>query len=79
MMLRAFIAMTPPTTLQHVVAEVREVFQGLHLPWRWVTPEQIHLTLKFLGNVPAEHVTMIAQAMACAAQGQPMHSITWQS
>lgn len=69
MMLRAFIAMTPPTTLQHTVAEVREVFQPLQLPWRWVTPAQIHLTLKFLGHVPAEHVTTIAQAMACAAQG----------
>ena len=55
-MLRAFIAMTPPTTLQHTVAEVREAFQSLNLPWRWVTPEQIHLTLKFLGNVPAEQV-----------------------
>ena len=70
MMLRAFIAMTPPTTLQHTVAEVREAFQSLNLPWRWVTPEQIHLTLKFLGNVPAEQVAMIAQAMAHTVQGQ---------
>ena len=31
MMLRAFIAVTPPTALQHTVAEVREVFQPLQL------------------------------------------------
>ena len=79
MMLRAFIALTPPATLQHTVAEVREVFQRLRLPWRWVTPEQIHLTLKFLGNVPVEQVTTIAQAMACAAQGQPMFTLRAQS
>lgn len=70
MMLRAFIAITPPATLQHAVAEVREAFQRLDLPWRWVIPEQIHLTLTFLGHVPAEQVTAIAQAMAWAAQGQ---------
>ena len=69
-MLRAFIAITLPTTLQHTIAEVQEVFRPLQLPWRWVTPEQIHLTLRFLGNVPAEQVTNIAQAMECAAQGQ---------
>jgi len=52
MMLRAFIAMTPPTTLQYTIAEVQEIFQRCQLSWRWVIPEQIHLTLKFLGNVP---------------------------
>ena len=79
MMLRAFIAITPPITLQHRIAEVQEVFQPLSLPWRWVTPEQIHLTLKFLGNVPVEQVTMIAQAMARAVQGQTAFSLRAQS
>lgn len=71
MMVRAFIAITPPTTLQQTVAEVREVFQHCHLPWRWVTPEHIHLTLKFLGNVPAERVPTLIQVMEHAAQGHP--------
>ena len=78
-MLRAFIALTPPTTLQHTVAEIREAFQSLQLPWRWVPPEQIHLTLKFLGNVPAEQVAMITQAMARAVQGQPAFTLRAQS
>lgn len=79
MMLRAFIAITPPPTLQHTVAAIREVFQPLDLPWRWVTPEQIHLTLKFLGNVPAEHVTILAQAMASAVQGHTAFTVRAQS
>ena len=79
MMLRAFIAVTPPTALQHTVAEIREVFQPIRIPWRWVTPAQIHLTLKFLGDVPAEQVTVIAQAMACAAQGQTAFTLRAQS
>ena len=69
-MLRAFIAITPPTTLQQSMAEVRQVFQRLSLPWRWVTPDHIHLTLRFLGNVPDESVTSLHQAMAQAAQDQ---------
>ena len=70
MMIRAFIAITPPTTLQQTMAEVRQAFQRLALPWRWVTPDQIHLTLRFLGNVPDESVTALLQAMTQAAQGQ---------
>jgi 2'-5' RNA ligase len=69
-MIRAFIAITPPTTLQQTVAAVRQVFQRLALPWRWVNPEQIHLTLRFLGNVPEESVPSLLQAIEQAAQGQ---------
>src|SRR6266545_4952731 len=70
MMIRAFIAITPPSTLQQTVTEVQESFQRTNLPWRWVMAENIHLTLKFFGNVPAERVTAIAQAMEHAARGQ---------
>jgi 2'-5' RNA ligase len=70
MMIRAFIAITPPTTLQQTMAEIRQVFQRLPLSWRWVTPEQIHLTLRFLGNVPEESVPSLLQAIEYAAQGQ---------
>ena len=71
MMIRAFIAITPPTTLQQTVADVRQVFQRLSPPWRWVTPDHIHLTLRFLGDVPDESVPSLLQAMAQAAQDQP--------
>ena len=78
-MLRAFIAITLPATLQRTIAEVRQVFQSLQSPWRWVTPAQIHLTLRFLGNVPAEQVTSIVQAMERAARGQPAFILRAQS
>ena len=71
MMIRAFIAITPPATLQQTMAEVRQVFERLSLPWHWVTPDHIHLTLRFLGNVPDEAVPSLLQAMEQAAQGQP--------
>ena len=70
MMIRAFIAITPPSTLQQTMAEVRQVFQRLSLAWRWVTPDHIHLTLRFLGNVPEASVASLCQAMEHASQGQ---------
>ena len=76
-MIRAFIAITLPPTLQQTIAEVRQLFQHLSLPWRWVTPDHLHLTLRFLGNVPEESVTSLHQAIAQAAQGQtafPLHA-----
>lgn len=70
MMIRAFIAITPPTTLQQTMTEVRQACQPLSPAWRWVTPDHIHLTLKFLGNVPDESIPSLFQAMTHAAQDQ---------
>jgi 2'-5' RNA ligase len=69
-MIRAFIAIIPPTALQQTMAEIRQVFQRLSLSWRWVTTDHIHLTLRFLGNVPDESVPSLLQAIEQASQGQ---------
>ena len=42
---------------------------------RWVDPEAIHLTLKFLGNVESSRVTDITMAMRCAAQGSTLFQL----
>ena len=34
---------------------------------KWVDPQSIHLTLKFLGNVPADRIPIVLQAMYDAA------------
>ncbi len=38
---------------------------------RWVRPQGIHLTLKFLGETPAARVAAITEALASATSGQP--------
>ncbi|MDO8614396.1 MAG: RNA 2',3'-cyclic phosphodiesterase [Dehalococcoidia bacterium] len=42
---------------------------------RWVRPEGIHLTLKFLGEVPAAAVPDIERALAGAVKGVPPHTL----
>jgi len=52
---RLFIALDLP---EAVAAEVRGLCQGLpHV--RWSNPEQLHLTLRFLGEVPEEEVAAL--------------------
>jgi 2'-5' RNA ligase len=62
-MIRAFIALTPSVTLQQSFADVQAALQRLSLAFRWVKPAQVHLTLKFLGDIPPESVAPIARAM----------------
>jgi 2'-5' RNA ligase len=51
---RAFVAIFPPPELQMAVTGALETVQHLDDKVRWVRPENIHLTLKFLGNVQEE-------------------------
>ncbi len=60
-MIRAFIALPLPRALQQTM---RTVIEDLPLlPVRWVKPEAMHLTLKFLGNIAVEQRNDITQAL----------------
>ncbi len=43
---------------------------------RWVRPEGVHLTLKFLGETPADRVPAIRQALAAAVKGVAPHALS---
>lgn len=51
--------------LERLQAELKRGSQGV----KWVRPEGVHLTLKFLGNVPADRIEEIAQAVREACVG----------
>ena len=63
-MLRVFIAFELPSPIvQNLETLTRELKQdGLKL--RWVKPNNIHLTLKFLGEVPQQDIAAIEAAMS---------------
>jgi 2'-5' RNA ligase len=69
-MIRAFIAITPPASLYQCFMQVQQAFQTQSIPLRWIKPEHVHLTLKFLGNVEPEMVDRVAQVMGQATRGQ---------
>ncbi|MEE8443032.1 MAG: RNA 2',3'-cyclic phosphodiesterase [Dehalococcoidia bacterium] len=62
--LRLFIAVELPDAVHQFISQVIGEFRQHDLPGiRWVRPDGVHLTLKFLGNVPGSQVVTIAQAM----------------
>src|SRR5918911_967122 len=61
--MRAFVAIFPPPELQAAVTGALETVQRLDDKVRWLRPENIHLTLKFLGNVQEETLGNLGAAL----------------
>jgi 2'-5' RNA ligase len=68
---RAFIAVNLPAPVRERLADWQRALkaQGGGAAVRWTPLEQIHLTLRFLGNVPTEAVPEIAAALQRAGAG----------
>jgi 2'-5' RNA ligase len=74
--LRLFVAIEQPQTWQEALGRAQqELAAVLEMPrtprLRWVRPEGIHLTLKFLGNVPATQLVQLQSVLADAVPGPP--------
>jgi 2'-5' RNA ligase len=68
--IRSFIAIQLPEEVREGLAKLRkELERSEHKFVKWVAPGGIHLTLKFLGNIPSKRVAEITEAIAEAAQG----------
>jgi 2'-5' RNA ligase len=61
--LRLFIAIPAPPAVRQAADRVIAGLRGAG-DVRWVTPERLHLTLKFLGATPPEKVEGISAALA---------------
>ncbi len=54
--MRAFIALTIPDIVKDTLAKIEENLKNCNLKAKWVKPTNLHLTLKFLGNIEEEKV-----------------------
>lgn len=68
--IRTFIAIELDAALRAALAELQSELKRAPLArlGRWVDPNGIHLTLKFLGNVPANRLPELRQALHRAAR-----------
>jgi 2'-5' RNA ligase len=73
--IRSFIAIELSEEAKKGLAKLRkELERDDHKFVKWVAPGAIHLTLKFLGNIPCKQVAEITKAIEEAAQGiSPFH------
>ncbi len=70
--LRLFVAVDLPHDVREALDRLQSDLRRRDLSsLRWVRPEGIHLTLKFLGDTPAEQVPVIEEAVAGAVRGAP--------
>lgn len=68
--LRLFVAVAIPETVRNEMARVQRELIPLALgDVRWTNVEQLHLTLKFLGNVPSRSLRAVRRSMAEACAG----------
>jgi RNA 2',3'-cyclic 3'-phosphodiesterase len=61
--IRTFIALELPPAVISLLAKVQEDLKSTRLRAKWVRPENIHLTLKFLGNINPTDIDKISGAM----------------
>jgi len=66
---RTFIAIALPEEVQEYLGRWQERLKAAGANVKWTRPEQIHLTLAFLGNVPAEELDALAEAVRGAVAG----------
>jgi len=73
---RLFVAAELPAELRRRFASVQEDLSTAPLPVRWVRPDGIHLTLKFLGEAPESRLPEIATVLGEPGRGIAPFSLT---
>ncbi|NLE08781.1 MAG: RNA 2',3'-cyclic phosphodiesterase, partial [Dehalococcoidales bacterium] len=62
--LRLFVALTIPADVTRHLSAIESLLQsGTTAPVKWVSPDDIHLTLKFLGDTESDKVTDIIHVL----------------
>jgi 2'-5' RNA ligase len=76
--LRLFLALAVPLDVRKEIGRAQGQLRRLAPPGaiRWTQPEQFHVTLKFLGDVPAEQVAALEQAVSGVCSGSPAQRLS---
>jgi len=67
--IRTFIAIELPEEIIYTISKVQEEIKSYGLKIRWVRPENIHLTLKFLGDIQEADTEKVARAVSESVTG----------
>lgn len=70
--MRLFVALEIPSTVREHLAELVNSLRAVSPQTRWVRPENLHVTLKFIGEVPETQLAPIRTALAQARSTQPI-------
>jgi len=69
--IRSFIAIELPEDIRHQIKLIQDKFKLVDpSSSKWVDPDKIHLTLKFLGNITASQINTINNSVAETLTGK---------
>src|SRR5207244_6614783 len=68
--MRVFIAVDLPSEVREQFGQIQRELEPLSGKARWVAPASIHITLKFIGEVPDKRIEAIDTALT---------SLTWKA
>jgi 2'-5' RNA ligase len=74
-LIRSFLAIELPKPILTKIEEVQADLRLAHGDVRWVSPEKIHLTLKFFGNIEEARIDTIFRSIEKPIQGTSRFSL----
>jgi len=77
--MRTFIAIELPDQIKDKLAELQALLKKSGADVKWVKPDNIHLTLKFLGEIDEEKAIKVAEIMEDTARGAQQFQINLSS
>ncbi len=75
--MRAFLAINLDRKMKELVAGVQDELKKRTRGFRWVNPELLHLTLKFLGEIRSEDLQLFEQPLKELAEKMPPFRLTF--
>lgn len=75
-MIRAFFAIDLPAAFLEEIGRLQDKLRKTGADVRWVRPEGVHLTLKFLGNVGETTASALAAAVQAVCAAHPRLTLT---
>jgi len=65
--IRTFICLEIPDSIKDRIADLQNALRRIDAQISWVKPENIHLTIRFLGDVPSTKIGLVREAANRAA------------
>lgn len=75
---RAFIALDLPGSVRNVLACLQDQLRQQRIRARWVPPANVHLTLRFLGEIPSDTLAQVAAVVEDSVFAVPAFDLVLQ-
>jgi len=67
--IRAFIAVPAPDEVKRLIDRIENELRSAGADVKWVEPDNVHVTLKFLGNITPDRVEIVGEEITQALTG----------